>query len=250
MEYLFLHKICGIMEDASINEEVTIMAMKAVLFDLDNTLFDFATAHKQSLIALAEYGESRFDVPARRFLLAYQQADRQLKQEQPLVAACHNRIIIAQRMLELLGLPSIVTPLELYETYWGTMLRSIKPRDGAVELLSRLHHQRIRTGICTDMTAHIQHRKIAALGLAGYLDAMVTSEEAGVEKPNPKIFLDCLNKLNVKPNEAVFIGDSFERDVCGAHAAGLIPFWLNVAGAKAPKVNFPYKELHSLKEIL
>ena len=48
------------------------MAMKAVLFDLDNTLFDFATAHKQSLIALAEYGESRFDVPALRFLLAYQ----------------------------------------------------------------------------------------------------------------------------------------------------------------------------------
>ena len=30
----------------------------------------------------------------------------------------------------------------------------------------------------------------------------------------------------------------------------LIPFWLNVSGAKAPKVNFPYKELHSLKEIL
>ena len=46
------------------------------------------------------------------------------------------------------------------------------------------------------------------------------------------------------------LAGSFERDVCGAHAAGLIPFWLNVSGAKAPKVNFPYKELHSLKEIL
>lgn len=226
------------------------MAIRAVLFDLDNTLFDFNTAHKQSLLALAEYGESRFDIPARRFLLAYQQADKQLKKEQPMAAACHNRIIIAQRMLEQLGLPSMVTPLELYETYWGTMLRSIKPREGAVELLSRLHRQRIRTGICTDMTTHIQHRKIAALGLAGYLDAMVTSEEAGVEKPNPKIFYDCMNKLNVKPNEALFIGDSFERDVCGAHAAGILPIWLNVSNAKAPAVDFPYKELHSLKEVL
>ena len=226
------------------------MAIKAVLFDLDNTLYDFNTAHKQSLRAMAEYGESRFDIPARRFLLAYQEADKQIKQELPLVAACHNRAIIAQRMLELLGLPSLVTPLELYETYWGTMLRSIKPMDGAVELLSRLHKQQIRTGICTDMTTHIQHRKIAALGLASYLDAMVTSEEAGVEKPNPKIFHDCLRKLHVAPHEAFFIGDSFERDVCGAHAAGLLPFWLNTTGQTAPAVDFPYKELHSLKEVL
>lgn len=115
------------------------MAIKAVLFDLDNTLYDFSTVHRQALAALAEYGESRFDVPARRFLIAYQEADKQLKRELPHVAACHNRIIICQRMLELLGLPSIVTPLELYETYWGTLLRIMKPRDGAIELLNRLH---------------------------------------------------------------------------------------------------------------
>lgn len=226
------------------------MALKAVLFDLDNTLYDFSSAHKLGLRAMAEYGESRFDVPARRFLLAYQQADKQLKKELPYVAACHNRAIIAQRMLELLELPSLVTPLELYETYWGTVLRTIKPREGTLELLGRLHHQRIRTGICTDMTAHIQHRKIAALGLAGHLDAMVSSEEAGVEKPNPKIFHDCLRKLHVQPNESLYIGDSFERDVCGAHAAGMLPFWLNISGAAAPKVDFAYKELRNLNDLL
>ena len=79
---------------------------------------------------------------------------------------------------------------------------------------------------------------------------MVSSEEAGVEKPNPKIFHDCLNKLHVRPNEALFIGDSFERDVCGAHAAGLIPFWLNTTNQPAPEADFRYKELHSLKELL
>lgn len=226
------------------------MALKAVLFDLDNTLYDFSSAHKEGLRAMAEYGQSRFDIPARRFLLAYQQADRQLKQELPHVAACHNRVLISQRMLELLGLPSVVTPLELYETYWGTILRMIKPRDGATELLGRLHHQHIRTGICTDMTAHIQHRKIAALGLSAYLDVLVSSEETGVEKPDPRVFLHCLHKLHVRPEEAVFIGDSFERDVCGAHAAGLIPFWLNVSGRPAPNAGFAYKELHSLNEIL
>ena len=209
------------------------MAIKAVLFDLDNTLYDFSTVHRQALAALAEYGESRFDVPARRFLIA-----------------CHNRIIICQRMLELLGLPSIVTPLELYETYWGTLLRIMKPRDGAIELLNRLHRRHVQTAIVTDMTAHIQHRKIAALGFAGVLDAMVTSEEAGVEKPNPKIFLDCLHKLQIKPQEALYIGDSFERDIIGAHAAGLLPFWLNTTRQQAPRVDFPYKELHSLTEVL
>lgn len=226
------------------------MEIKAILFDLDNTLYNFNSAHKLSLHAMAEYAESRFDVPARRFLLGYQQADQQLKSEQPLAAACHNRIIIFQRMLEKMGLPSLVTPLELYETYWGTMLRVIQPYDGAISLLKRLQRNHIRTGICTDMTTHIQHRKIAVLGLAPYLDTMVTSEEAGVEKPHPKIFLDCLAKLHVEPKDALFIGDSFERDVCGAHAAGILPFWLNVANENAPKVDFPYSEIYSLKDIL
>lgn len=226
------------------------MAIKAVLFDLDNTLYDFNSAHKHALRTLAEYGQSRFDVDPRRFLLTYKEADRQLKAELPLVAACHNRLLIAQRMLELLDLPSIVTPLELYEIYWGAFLRVIKPYPGAMEVLDHLHGQGIRTGICTDMTAHIQHRKIAALGMSAFLDAMVSSEEAGVEKPNPKIFHDCLRKLKVNPNEALFIGDSFERDVCGAHAAGLIPFWLNINKHPAVQADFPYKELHSLTELL
>lgn len=226
------------------------MALKAVIFDLDNTLFDFNTAHKLGLEEMAQYGESRFGVPAERFLQAYELVDIQLKKEQPLVAACHNRMIIAQRMLEMLGLPSLVTPLELYETYWGAIIRTIKPYDGVTELLSRLKRKRIRTGIVTDMTVHIQHRKIAALGLSEYFDVMVSSEEAGVEKPNPKIFHDCLHKLKVRPRESVFIGDSFERDVCGAHAAGMMPFWLNGSGKAAPKVDFAYKEVRSIRDIL
>ena len=226
------------------------MAIKAVLFDLDNTLYDFNSAHKQALRAMAEYGQSRFDQPACNFLLAYKEADQQLKTELPFVAACHNRLLIAQRMLELLELPSIVTPLELYEIYWGTFLRVIKPYPGAMEVLAHLHNNGVRTGICTDMTAHIQHRKLAALGFSTYLDAMVSSEEAGVEKPNPKIFHQCLRKLKVEPQQALFIGDSFERDVCGAHAAGIIPFWLNTENRPAPQANFPYKELHSIHELL
>ena len=226
------------------------MALKAVIFDLDNTLFDFNTAHRMGLLAMAQYGESRFGLPADRFVQAYQLADLQIKKEQPLAAACHNRMIIAQRMLEMLGLPSLVTPLELYETYWGTIIRTIKPYDGVTLLLSKLKRQHIRTGIVTDMTAHIQHRKIAALGLSEYFDVIVSSEEAGVEKPNPKIFHDCLNKLHVRPRESVFIGDSFERDVCGAHAAGMMPFWLNIGGAPTPKANFAFKEVRSITEIL
>ena len=226
------------------------MTLKAVIFDLDNTLYDFNTAHRLGLREMANYGESRFGVSAERFLQAYRLVDVQLKKELPYSAACHNRLIIAQRMLELLGLPSLVTPLELYETYWGTIIRTIKPFEGVTALLSTLKRQHIKTGIITDMTAHIQHRKIAALGLSEYFDVMVTSEEAGIEKPNPKIFYDCMRKLNVHPKECVYIGDSFERDVCGAHAAGMLPFWLNRDGMPAPKVDFVYKEVDSISDIL
>ena len=62
------------------------------------------------------------------------------------------------------------------------------------------------------------------------VDCMVTSEEAGVEKPAPGIFNLCLEKLRLPAGEVCFVGDNLERDVKGAMAAGMQAVWFHPKG--------------------
>ena len=73
----------------------------------------------------------------------------------------------------------------------------------------------------TDLTACIQHCKIKRLGIEEYIDVMVTSEEAGQEKPAPRIFELMAGKLRLNPHEILMIGDSREKDIDGAKNAGM-----------------------------
>ena len=98
--------------------------------------------------------------------------------------------------------------------------------------MDALHDENIRVGICSDMVTQIQHRKLLALGLQDDVDCLVTSEEAGVEKPSPEIFALCLKKLRIAPEEACFVGDNYERDVKGAVAAGMHAIWFCPEGAE------------------
>jgi putative hydrolase of the HAD superfamily len=62
---------------------------------------------------------------------------------------------------------------------------------------------------------------LAGLGLGGLLDTVVTSAEAGVRKPDPRIFETALATLQCPPERAIFVGDSLEIDIAGGRAAGI-----------------------------
>ncbi|HEX7527416.1 MAG TPA: HAD-IA family hydrolase, partial [Gaiellaceae bacterium] len=59
------------------------------------------------------------------------------------------------------------------------------------------------------------------LGLAGLLDVLVFSDEVGVSKPDPEIFLRALEQIGVEPEHAMFVGDRLETDVQGAAKLGM-----------------------------
>ncbi len=79
--------------------------------------------------------------------------------------------------------------------------------------------------------AQEQRRKVEALGLHEWCDAIVISGEAGVRKPDAAIFARALAALDVAPGEALHVGDNLDADVRGAREAGLVAVWLNRAGA-------------------
>ena len=91
--------------------------------------------------------------------------------------------------------------------------------------MQKLKELGIRIGIGTDMTAHIQYRRLEFLNLSPYIDFIVTSEEAGVEKPTPHLFELCVEKAGVPAGECAFIGDNLTKDVKGAWDNGLKGIW-------------------------
>lgn len=137
------------------------------------------------------------------------------------IAAIHNRLLRIQCMLELMKQPLFPHAFNMYHTYWDTLIQRARPSKGAVDFIKELKKRGIRIGIGTDMTAYIQYKKLKALGVAPYVDFIVTSEEAGVEKPHPHFFELCVQKADVKAYECAFIGDSLTKDVEGACNNGL-----------------------------
>ena len=98
------------------------------------------------------------------------------------------------------------------------------------------------------MLAGIQMRKIRQLGLAERVDFLVTSEEAGRDKPDAAIFRLALYKAGCAASEALMVGDNFAHDISGAHRVGITGLWLHVHGEPAPQADFPFAEASSFTE--
>ena len=82
----------------------------------------------------------------------------------------------------------------------------------------------VKTGLVANSwpdPARLLRADVEAFGLADLLDVIVFSEEAGVSKPEPEIFLRALEQLAVEPEDAVFVGDRLETDVRGAAQVGM-----------------------------
>ena len=195
--------------------------IKAVILDLDDTLYAFEPLHDEAMERVCEYTCKELGISVQRFEEAYAFGKNETKRLLGDVASCHNRVLYSQKALEYLGVSIVPMSMEMYDIYWGTILGKMRLRDGVREFLGRIREQGIKVLICTDLTVHIQHRKIKTLGIQDDIDYLVTSEEAGREKPSPEIFALCLAKLGLPAEEVCCIGDSPVRDVEGARAAGM-----------------------------
>ncbi len=115
---------------------------------------------------------------------------------------------------------------ELQRAYVGAR-RSREIIDPAAESvladLARDH----RLALLTNGAADVQHEKLSRTTLARYFEAIVISGEAGVGKPDPRVFAIVLERLGVEADAATMVGDSLVRDVGGAQRAGLRAIWLD-----------------------
>lgn len=109
---------------------------------------------------------------------------------------------------------------ELWRTFASPDAWRLAP--GAVEALAALRAGGRRTAVVSNFDQRLP-RILEGLGLAPALDACVLPADVGAAKPDPRIFRAALAKLDVRPEEAAFVGDDRERDLDAAAAVGIRP---------------------------
>ena len=204
--------------------------IRTVIFDIDNTLYDFWKTNRIALDAVSSYTQEQFGWTADRFEDAYKEIQDEMLDRMGMTGSCRSRILRFQGMLENAEIPIGAHPLRMYHLYWDTLLEAAVPEPGAAELLRQLKNRGLRIGIGTDMTAYMQYRKLEKLGMIDWVDFMVCSEEAGFEKPDPRFFARCLEKTGCTAAETLFIGDHPDKDVQGALHAGMKALWYHPGG--------------------
>jgi putative hydrolase of the HAD superfamily len=120
----------------------------------------------------------------------------------------------------------------------------------AREVLEKLS-QRYRLGLLTNGAPDLQREKIVASSCEDLFSAIVISGEHGIGKPEPAIFEHLLQELGVTADEVIMVGNSLERDIAGARAAGIYSIWLRLASEeKIPEGIIPDQIITDLRELL
>ena len=232
-----------------------ILKPKAIIFDTDNTLYSYETAHYSAFKAVMQKAEDILGVNNQDFQEVFDLSRKEIKLQLGDTASSHSRLLYFQRVVEKLGMGTrIFLTLDLEQTYWREFLTNAELFPNVKEFLQQLKSIGIKTANITDLTAQIQFRKMVYFGLDEYFDYVVTSEEAGCDKPNIQPYEMAFKKLNIDSKFIWMIGDNPKSDIYGAKkssditALQKIHKGVNIGrGECAPDISFNhYSELINL----
>ena len=222
--------------------------VRAILSDLDDTLFDHTRATQSALAAV------RASVAGLAAVALEDLVDRHsalLERLHAEVLAGRLSIDIARRerfhaLLDSAGIAdagalapaAAATYRRAYEAAWH-------PVAGALALAQAIKADGLAFVVVTNNVVAEQRLKLERCGLWPLVDALVASEEAGFAKPHRAIFETALARGGVHASEAVMVGDAWLTDVEGARGSGVRPVWFNRLGAPTPDPSVA--ELRSLE---
>jgi putative hydrolase of the HAD superfamily len=216
------------------------LAFDAVLFDLDDTLFDHtgsATAAVHGWVTELGLTPSQ-DLIARWFAIERVHFDAWLAGE---VSHSEQR---RRRLREFLPLLGLVPPDEdagldaSFATFLGFYQRSWRAFDDARPALELARSNELRIGVLTNGSTRQQNAKLAGIGLADLVEVVRTAEDLGVGKPAAEAFRITCSALGADPARTLMVGDNPDVDVAAARLAGLSALHLDRAAG------------HDLRELL
>ena len=229
------------------------MPIRAVLFDLDDTLCDDTGQMFESIQEVAGL-VARGDPAAiarsyGRIASHFWTYEIHQCPPEPLETI---RERLWQQALESAGVT--VTPSQLTRLaarYGEAREKTPPPFADAEPTLARLKAHGLKLGLVTNGVSESHVGKLARLGLGHLFDTVLMPDQTGFAKPDPRQFHLACQRLGVAPEHTLHVGDSLVSDVGGAHGAGLRAVWFNPEGRLCPENSAqPHHTITSLTDII
>ncbi len=203
-------------------KDIQLQQYKGVLIDLDNTLYHYEPCHQAAKHALLALFCDKYGLDIETAEGIYGMAREKVHKRLHGQAACHSRLLYSNEMINAVfkKIDASFT-LKMEEVYWSAFLNKIELAPEAEHFLEKCRINGIPIAIITDLTLQIQLRKFDILKLSQWIKYMISSEEAGAEKPSPIPFQLALEKLQLLHNEVIMIGDNEKVDKIGAEMLGI-----------------------------
>jgi putative hydrolase of the HAD superfamily len=183
--------------------------VRAIVFDLDDTLYPYRQFVSSGFRAVAQSLEDRHGVPAALALRTLRRASTGRDRGRELQRLCETFALESSLVPSLVALMHAHMPTLQLPTRAARVLRTLRPG--------------WRLGVLTNGSPSIQARKVDALNLTPLVDAVVFAAAcgSGEGKPSPDAFAAVLARLGASPEQAVFVGNDPVTDMAGAARAGM-----------------------------
>lgn len=226
---------------------------KHLIFDLDDTLWDYTKNSREVLFELFEvYNLGDWGIGKTSFLNAFREVNNKLwnQFDKGIITSDVIRNKRFSLVFEELSLNLNGVAMEIQDSFMQICPSKPALVEGAKQVLAQFQGK-YKYHILSNGFDEIQFVKLRASGIDHYFDKIITSGRAGYRKPQPEIFNFALNEIGVTKEECVMIGDNPVSDIEGAYRSGIDQIYYNTHNKECSiSPNYTINNLNELLKIL
>lgn len=224
------------------------MKYKMIIFDADETLFDFSLAEKHALEHAIEDHGAIYDEQSH--LPLYKKINIAIWQEFERGEITQKELKVERFRRFLEAMKDTTNPNSFGDSFMNHLARASFLFDGAIELVDELSKS-FRLVVVTNGLTRVQKHRIRESVIAHYFERIIISEEIGYAKPDPNIFIEGLKGLELPgKDEIIIVGDSLTSDIPGGINYGIDTVWFNPDKKENKTDVKPTYVIHSLEELM
>ena len=220
--------------------------IKAVIFDLDNTLLDFMTMKKEAVMsAISSMKEAGLDIDV----------DTSYKEIMDIyeVDGWENQLVFDKFLKNKLGYIDNKYLAAGIVAYRRAKEANLKAYPNVKRTLNHLLDNNIKLAIVSDAPSREAWMRIYYLGLHHFFETVITFDDSGERKPSPAPFKLALERLNLSKDEVLMVGDWPERDMVGASRVGIKTIFAKYGdafGVEKSGANWDIEDIYEVVNII
>ena len=220
--------------------------IKAVIFDLDNTLLDFMTMKKEAVMsAISSMKEAGLDIDV----------DTSYKEIMDIyeVDGWENQLVFDKFLKNKLGYIDNKYLAAGIVAYRRAKEANLKAYPNVQRTLNHLLDNNIKLAIVSDAPSREAWMRIYYLGLHHFFETVITFDDSGERKPSPAPFELALGRLNLSNDEVLMVGDWPERDMVGASRVGIKTIFAKYGdafGVEKSGANWDIEDIYEVVNII